>query len=123
MERMDKAEEDIEKLKQGSGGSKVGKSQLLLSDLSAYVKQSDFDLVVKKKVDTSIFNAEIDALKGLINALGAKGGEKVIVPTGPSAAEMQLLKEAAEKVKELEKRVILLEQNKADKSELQDLTR
>jgi hypothetical protein len=36
---------------------------------------------------------------------------------------MQLLKEAAEKVKELEKRVILLEQNKADKSELQDLTR
>lgn len=59
----------------------------------------------------------------MINALGSKAGEKVVVPTGPSAAEMQALREAAEKVKELEKRVIDLENNKADKVELHDLTR
>lgn len=57
MERMDKAEEEIEKLKLSSGGPSVGNSSYNFhTDLSAYVKQSDFEISVKNQM------AKIDEL-------------------------------------------------------------
>lgn len=82
----------------------------LILDLDAYVK-------------STVFDTEINAMKDLIAALGAKGGEKVIVPSGPtiSASDLNEFRDAAKKVKELEKRVVDLEKNKADKSDLDEI--
>jgi len=59
-------------------------------------------------------------LKALINSLGSKGGEKVVVPQGPSISSSDLkdFREAAEKVRSLEERVKHVETHKANEADL-----
>jgi methyl-accepting chemotaxis protein len=60
------------------------------------------------KVDCLLFDEEIDRLKHLINAIGAKDGDiKPIIPTGPSISSKELndIRDALKKVAEHEEKL------------------
>ncbi len=108
--RLEKLEEDHEKLDKKSKKRKEKlKKKIKKEEDEREEEDEKLRKMIKEAVTADVFDSEIENLKNLINSLGQTSGDgpKPIVQTGPSISTKELneLRDAMKRLKELEDRL------------------